>query len=166
MRIGLLSDTHGNFEPTKLGVEALMAAGAEMLIHCGDVGGTDILDLLAGEIPAYFVFGNNDWDRVELANYALLLGIHCLNAFGEVDFGDGKKAVVLHGDDASVMTRLLRAKNHAYLFHGHSHVQRDEQFGDTRIINPGALHRATVKSVALLDTSSGKLEFIPIASAR
>src|SRR5205085_6025996 len=62
MRLGILSDTHGNLATSAAGVRALLDAGAEYLIHCGDVGSTEILELLAGH-PAVFVFGNTDWDR-------------------------------------------------------------------------------------------------------
>jgi putative phosphoesterase len=163
MRVGLLSDTHGSLAPARAGVEALRAAGAEILIHCGDVGGTEILDLLAGDVPAYFVFGNNDWDRTELANYAADKGVNCLHAFGEVDLGgDGELAAVLHGDDAGARTRIIRGQRHRYLFQGHTHLRQDETIGLCRLINPGALHRAATKTVALLDTADGALTFIEI----
>ena len=42
-------------------------------------------------------------------------------------------------------------------------VRRDERFGKTRIINPGALHRASEKTVALLDLATDQLEFIRVA---
>ncbi|RLS46748.1 MAG: metallophosphoesterase, partial [Planctomycetota bacterium] len=50
-----------------------------------------------------------------------------------------------------------------YLLHGHTHVCRDERHGATRIINPGALHRASEFTVALLDTDSDELQFLVVA---
>ena len=44
-----------------------------------------------------------------------------------------------------------------YILHGHTHVARDDRRSRTRIINPGALRHARRKTVATLDTSSGKL---------
>src|SRR5690348_8579677 len=60
--LGILSDTHGRRDASKAGIELLRARGAKYLIHCGDVGGEDILDLLAGDDPpSAFVWGNNDF---------------------------------------------------------------------------------------------------------
>ena len=43
-------------------------------------------------------------------------------------------------------------------------VFADQRIGRTRIINPGALHRASPKTVALLDTERDKLERIVVAT--
>jgi predicted phosphodiesterase len=49
------------------------------------------------------------------------------------------------------------AQEHDYLLQGHTHVRLDECVGRTRIINPGALHRAAVKTVVTLDTRADRL---------
>src|SRR5438067_11598330 len=95
--VGILSDTHGKAEIAAAAVNLLIARGCEYLIHCGDVGGPRVLDALAGH-PAMFVFGNNDWDRAELTQYAQTLGIACGDDHGKLTLG-GKLAVVTHGDD-------------------------------------------------------------------
>ena len=104
------------FDAAKVGVELLLAGGAEMLIHCGDVGGTAIVDLLAGDVPAYFVFGNTDWDRDELAAYARHVGVTCLGSVGQVQMGEGATAIVLHGDDLAAKRRALSQTGVAYVF--------------------------------------------------
>jgi len=165
MIVGLLSDTHGQYFPAKAGVETLLAAGAEVLIHCGDVGDTDIVDLLAGSVPSYFVFGNNDWDRVELAAYSKQVGVTCLGTHGEVSL-DGQPAIVMHGDDTATKTRALREGRYRYLFQGHTHLRQDQTAGECRVINPGALHRAQIKTVATLDTETGTLKWLEISNIR
>jgi putative phosphoesterase len=161
MIVGLLSDTHGRLDAAKAGVEELLARGAQVLIHCGDVGGTEILDTLAGDVPAYFVFGNNDWDRDGLGRHARHVGVTCLGVVGDVDL-NGSLATVMHGDDATTARRVLAEHRHAYLFHGHTHVRADHMVGCVRVINPGALQRASPKTVALLDTTSGKVQFVEL----
>jgi putative phosphoesterase len=54
--IGVISDTHGLLRPEAL--EAL--AGSEMIIHAGDVGDPNILDLLRTLAPVVAVRGNID----------------------------------------------------------------------------------------------------------
>ena len=43
MKIGILSDTHGHLTRSLAAIECLLDAGAEMLIHCGDIGSEQIL---------------------------------------------------------------------------------------------------------------------------
>jgi putative phosphoesterase len=159
MLLGILSDTHGRVDATAEGMRLLRAAGAGYAIHCGDVGSTDVLDHLAGDPPAAFVFGNNDYDRVDLARYAAAIDVRCLDAFGTVEL-DEKKIAVTHGDDGPLIRRLLQAQEHDYLLIGHSHVAGEQRFGRTRVINPGALYRANPKTVAVLDLATDVVRWI------
>ena len=161
MILGILSDTHGRVEAAAAAVAALKEAGIEHLLHCGDVGGEEVLDQLAG-LPAAFVWGNTDWDRAPLQRYATELGVQCLGAFGDLELG-GKHIAVTHGDDARAVRRVVDGQRHDYLFLGHSHVKADSRVGRLRIVNPGALHRAKEKTVATLDTATDALRFITIA---
>ena len=158
MLLGILSDTHDRSEMMRLAVAALQERGAQFFIHCGDVCTPDVLDPLAG-LPSAFVWGNCDWDRLALQRYAQAIEVPCYGAFADLELG-GKRVAVLHGDDRSKMDAVLKAGGHDYLFHGHTHVKRDERIGRTRVINPGALFRASEKTVALLDTDSDRLEYV------
>jgi putative phosphoesterase len=161
MLVGILSDTHDNISTAAAGIAALKAAGAEHFLHCGDVGGEQVLDLLAG-LPVAFVWGNNDWDRMGLERYARDLGLQCFGNFGEIELG-GKSIAITHGDDSRAVRRVIDGQRHDYLLLGHSHVKADERVGRMRVINPGALHRAREKTVATLDTAADIVRFIAIA---
>jgi len=161
--IGLLSDTHDRFAPAQAAVQTLRANGAAHLLHAGDIGDEQIIDLLTGG-PAAFVWGNNDFDRVGLAAYASSLGVDCFGVFGELEL-DGKKIALTHGDDERLVRRVLEEQRHDYLITGHTHVRHDRRTGRVRWINPGALHRVGVKTVALLDTSSDVLQSMTIRVA-
>jgi predicted phosphodiesterase len=119
-----------------------------------------MLDHLAG-VKCAFVWGNNDWDRAELQRYGEAIAVPCYGEFADLEL-DGKKVGLLHGDYPSQINALVKAQSHDYLLHGHTHVKRDERIGKTRIINPGALHRAAVKTVAILDTTEDRVEFIRV----
>ena len=155
MILGLMSDTHGRLEAARLAVVQLRSRGAEYLIHCGDVGQTGVIDFLAGE-PAAFVWGNNDFDRHEGAKYAEMIGVRCLDDFGELEL-DGRRIAVTHGDNPPLLRRLLDAGRYDYLFTGHTHVPHDKKLGGTRWINPGALYRAAKRTVATLDLQTDTL---------
>jgi len=141
-------------------VRVLLERGAEFLIHCGDVCSPRMLDHLAG-LKCAFVWGNNDWDRAELQRYGQTIAVPCYGEFADLELG-GKKIAVLHGDYPSQIDSLAKAQSHDYVLHGHTHLKRDERVGKTRIINPGALHRAAVKTVAILDTAGDGMEFIRV----
>jgi putative phosphoesterase len=160
MLVGILSDTHGRAEATAAGVKLLQSAGAASFVHCGDVGSEEVLDCLAG-LPAAFVFGNTDWDREPLRRYAEIIGVRCLGSFDTLEF-DGKRAAITHGDDGPLLRRLLDAQQHDYVFLGHSHIKGQQRVGKTLVINPGALHRASVKTVAVLDTTTDAVRWLDV----
>src|SRR4051812_8754471 len=72
--IGILSDSHGRTDPMSSGISRLRDAGAELFLHCGDIGGEACIDLLAG-LNAAFVWGNTDWERKSLSGYAEQVGV-------------------------------------------------------------------------------------------
>jgi len=160
MLIAILSDTHDRTEAMSAAVQLLQSRGAQYFIHCGDVGSPCVLDSLAG-LKAAFVWGNCDWDRLALQRYAKSIQVTCYGAFGDLEL-DGCKIALIHGDDPALKRRLLSEQKHDYLLQGHTHVRQDLRVGRMRIINPGALHRANPRTVALLDTAADSLEFLEI----
>lgn len=62
LTVGVVSDTHGLVRP-----EALAAlAGSDVILHAGDIGGSDVLDELGRLAPVIAVRGNVDggWARL------------------------------------------------------------------------------------------------------
>lgn len=163
MRLGILSDTHDQVARTKAGVELLVSAGAEALIHCGDITIPEVVYELA-QRPSYFVFGNCDFDLAELRQAIADIGGVCLERGGLISL-DGHRFAVTHGDSSREVARL-EAERPDYLFSGHTHQTLDVQRGPTRFINPGALHRAAAWTVALLDGSSGHFETLQVRDDR
>jgi hypothetical protein len=71
----------------------------------------------------------------------------------------------MHGDDKSLLHEVEASGQFDYLFHGHTHVAAERRTGPTRIINPGALHRAKPKTFVVLDPASGAIESISISTS-
>ncbi len=159
MRIGILSDTHDRRTRTARAVEILKAEGAEALFHCGDLTTPEIVFEFA-ELPTYFVLGNNDFDEQGLRHAIGAVDGVYLGFGGEVELA-GKRLAMTHGDVSAEFQRLAMPGPH-YLFYGHSHVRDDRREGPTRWINPGALHRATEHTVALLDLTNDVLHFLKV----
>lgn len=159
MRVGILSDTHDHLKRTARAVARLREEGAEVLIHCGDLTGPDVVHE-CGLLPSYYVFGNNDFDGPALRSAMGAVGGVCLERGGEIELA-GKRIAVTHGDSAREARRLL-AGVPDYFLYGHTHVPFDGE-GRPRHINPGALHRAAEWTVAVLDLSNDRLEFFRIS---
>jgi putative phosphoesterase len=159
-KIGLLSDSHGRAAVTRRAVERLVEAGAERLVHLGDVETVEVIDALLVGVPAHLVFGNVDWDHESLARYAHRVGVDVQHPAGRLEL-DGRVVIFTHGDRTALMQDAVREQAD-YLCHGHTHLQRDERVGETRVINPGALNRAAAYSVATLDISRDELTFYPV----
>ncbi len=169
-RIGLLSDSHGHAATTRRAVALLLEHGVDRLVHLGDVGTADVLDALAvkanggdGQMPAHVVFGNTDWDVQMLGRYARDLGLSVDHPLGMLSLDAGQLAFC-HGHDTQAMGQALTA-GVRWLCHGHTHQASDTRQGATRIINPGALHRARRHSVAVLDTDADELTLLDVPAS-
>jgi putative phosphoesterase len=158
MLLGILSDSHGHAETTHRAVEALLEAGAETLIHLGDIGSEEVLEELV-VVPAKIVFGNCDDERL-LARHAERLGVEVCHPIGFLEHAS-KRIAFSHGHLVPLMEAAVRNAVD-YLLHGHTHEVRDERIGSTRVINPGALHRASRYTVALLDPQADRLRVLEV----
>ncbi len=157
--IGLLADSHGRADTTRRAVDILVEkARVDVLIHLGDVCSDTVLDALAG-LTAHVVFGNCDRGWRALGKYGSSLGLHIDHPCGRVLAGE-KSLVYAHGDDPAHERAAVGAAD--YFFHGHTHIFRDECVGSTRVINPGALFRATCYTVARLEPCTGRLDVFPV----
>lgn len=139
-------------------------------MHLGDIGTVEVIDALAVNAPAsdrqieaHVVFGNTDWDADVLADYAEDLGIRVDHPVGRLTLGEGE-LVFCHGHRSRDLEQAL-AEHVRYLCHGHTHRVLDERAGPTRVINPGALFRASDYTVALLDTDEDALRFLSVNAA-
>lgn len=146
-------------------MDVLVQQGAELLIHLGDIGTVEVIDALCVDHPvsgdqvdSYLCFGNTDWDIDSLAEYADDLDVNVQHPTGKIPLDSGEALFFCHGHEDRPMKQAIH-EGARYLCHGHTHRQEDETRGDTRIINPGALFRASVYSVAVLDTATDQLVF-------
>ena len=162
MILGVLSDTHGHENIAATAVSVLKLAGAQAFVHCGDVGGEEVLDLFAG-LQTWFVWGNCDDASPFSSNYARSLGLNSPNGVPLCISLAGRTIAVFHGHEAlfaRISQRIQEGRlddaatlvqNADYVLSGHTHQRHDVRVGTMRFINPGALHRAHIHSVATID---------------
>lgn len=119
--IGVIADTHGLLRP-----QALAAlAGADQIIHAGDIGKRGIVEALAEVAPVSAIRGNVDtapW----AAEYPELLTLTL----------DGRRVHVLH--DRKQIDLIPGEAGIDVVVSGHSHRAGIERLDGVLYLNPGA----------------------------
>ncbi|MCP4247386.1 MAG: YfcE family phosphodiesterase [bacterium] len=157
MVIGICSDSHNCPGPLRRALAIFDEVQAQRVIHCGDVGGQATFDELVGR-EVRFVWGNTDSPNAALRAYLQTVGLTPPNEVPLLVEWAGKRMAVFHGHEHG-FRNAARSLDVDYIFHGHSHLRRDERIGAVRIINPGALHRAAIYTVATLNLATDELRF-------
>jgi putative phosphoesterase len=119
--VGVISDTHGLLRPEAL--DALR--GSDLIIHAGDVGKPEVLDLLRALAPLFVVRGN-----VDKGSWAARLPMTEL-----VDVG-GLWFYVLH--EISQLDLDPPTAGFAAVVFGHSHKPLIETRDGVLFLNPGS----------------------------
>src|SRR4051794_30445227 len=148
MRVVVMSDTHLSDTSARRLDPSLLdaAAGADVILHAGDVTGAALLEQLGRLAPVHAVLGNNDVDLVGVLPETL-----------DLDLG-GVHVSLVHdaGQRAGRPERLARRFPGADLVvFGHSHLPEDLTSGSgTRVFNPGSptqRRRAPERTFGLLE---------------
>ena len=159
MRLGIMSDSHGRTERVRQALAVLDAERVDAVAHCGDVGGLDVLEELAGR-RCWFVWGNTDCPQPAWRAEVQALGLPWPD--GPVEFiADGRRLAIYHGHERG-FHHAIQTGGFDYILHGHTHRAADTRDGTTRIVNPGALHRVAAPTVAILDIEADEVRFLPL----
>ena len=158
--LGVISNSHGRADAVASAVEVFAASGVDYIVHCGDVGGRHVLDVIA-RVGGAFVWGDRDTDRTGLMRYSYKLEVKCMGIMGELEMAD-KRLVILHGDDKKLLHKLLKEQQYDYLLCGHALTPEDHIYGKTRVLNPGPLFGASAASALLLDPVNGEMRLIAL----
>jgi len=158
--VGILSDTHEDIRMIHKAVRVLRERAPSLVIHCGDIISPPVLEHFAG-LPMKLVYGNNDGERSGLNKKCAELGFDTIDDTITFEVC-AKRFFVNHGTYPRVIEEAASSQQYDYVLHGHTHEQRNQLVGKTRIINPGALFSADRYSIAFLIPETGNVEFIEI----
>ncbi|MBI3876031.1 MAG: metallophosphoesterase family protein [Verrucomicrobia bacterium] len=155
MLLGLISDTHGYFDPA---VPELFA-GVEHILHGGDIGPASIIHELEKIAPVTAVLGNNDCDPTFKETELLALA--------------GRKILIHHIVDlthafAPIHARIAKLRPDVVVF-GHTHKPFNETRNGRLYVNPGYAGKPRFgmkRTVALLRVTETevKVEFMELKS--
>lgn len=157
MKIAIVSDTHGRTATVAKALALIEPHGVTHILHCGDIDDPDTVELFPKH--THFVFGNCDTERSEIRRRIEKIGANLQEPFGHLEL-DGVNIAWVHSDSRGLFHDLEHSGHFQYLFYGHTHVRLEHRTGPTRVINPGALHRAAEKTFAILDVATGIVETI------
>ncbi len=154
MRVAVLSDTHSpRFWKGCPPAVAAHLAGADLILHAGDVCTADVLDELSAFAPVRVVLGNNDGPDVAAWGAPETL---------EIEIG-GLDVAMIHDSgprDGRIDRMRRRFPNADLVVFGHSHIPLTEVADGLRIFNPGSptdKRRQPYRTVGELTITDGRL---------
>jgi len=143
MKIGILSDTHSKVKKAKASLDLLIENGAEFLVHTGDIGEKETLDLLKNSGKRYVaVYGNNDAHLVQYHNNYNLVQEPYYFKIANTKFK------LMH------LPYYMSPDSDVVLF-GHTHQFEVDFKGQTLFLNPGesCARNKPVSECALLEVN-------------
>lgn len=163
MKFAVVSDSHDHIWNMRKLVAQANHAGAEVMIHCGDLISPfmlEELDLFQGHI--HLILGNNSGDQVllmkRLGKREHQVTFH--GWMGQLEL-DGLRLGFVHAPDMAVA--LARSGDFHMVFSGHTHLWRQEKVGNTILLNPGEIMgKKEPAGWALIDTSTRQISHMLI----
>ncbi len=129
MRVGVLSDSHVTSLSHEL-LEKLRGLSLDLIIHCGDYTGIDVVHQLQSLGNFCGVAGNMDSGAIRKQLKE--------KEFIEVE---GRRFAIFHGHGTFFLDKGLKnkfkGKKIDIYVHGHTHRLRKEKKGDIYYLNPG-----------------------------
>jgi len=142
MKLGVISDTHGIFDPR---LPELMS-GVEAILHAGDVGSREVLDELGKIAKVHAVRGNVDARKLKLPasrtltveNVQVQIQHQLAAPQSELEaWSDGQMLGKMHPERRDAFLKSFKPKTRVVLF-GHSHQPCLFTLGHKLFFNPGS----------------------------
>ena len=163
MKLAVISDTHDHI--WKLESALALMAGADSVLHCGDLCSPFIIDKMGSLIPkttpVHIIWGNNEGDiRLICAKAAAHDNITLHGHFASLVL-DQKRVALTHYPE--VARPLAVSGEYDLVCYGHDHCAHHEQIKNTVLLNPGELLGLQSKpTFAWFETSTAKVDFVPV----
>jgi len=144
MKICIVSDSHDRADALAQAVREAKALGAQAVVHCGDVIGTQTLrPALALGLPVHVIHGNNLGDVVSLSRWARDSGgqLQYHGPDARLELG-GRRIFVVHYPEYGYA--MACTGDWDLVCCGHSHVAGSEQVANVKgsrtwLVNPGTV---------------------------
>ncbi|MBO3839758.1 MAG: metallophosphoesterase [Candidatus Brockarchaeota archaeon] len=164
MLIGLISDTHDNLIMIEKSVAFFNEKKVEVVLHAGDViSPFTVRRFKECRAKLILVYGNNDGDRSNLQRMFSEIGAQFYWPAAILEL-DGKKTLVLHGEDSRLIEEIASKNMFDLIVSGHTHEKSVRRIGGTLWVNPGeACGYLTGRStVGIYDSSKHDVEIFEL----
>lgn len=144
MKICIVSDSHDNRPFLETAVREAVAAGAEAVLHCGDVVAPSTLEVVRPfDIPVHVIHGNNTGD-LSVMDHIASKATNNVNYYGQdagIDLG-GKRIFLVHFPH--IAEAMAATGDWDLVCCGHSHKAEtrtidNKSGGKTSLVNPGTV---------------------------
>jgi len=160
MILGIISDTHGNKKNTIKALDIFTRESIKTILHAGDFGSRELLTLF-DQFEIHLAYGNTDSETDLPKTLFKAQNQPWPEKEQKLEFA-GKKILLLHGDHSPNLQEKIKSGKYDYIIKGHTHFPEDYRFQHTRVLNPGALHRADTYSVGILDLINDEWRVLPV----
>jgi putative phosphoesterase len=158
--IGIISDSHDNMNAIRKAVNFFNEKKVIAVLHAGDlVSPFTARAFKELEAKLYFVFGNNDGDKVTLTKWFEEIGATSCGSFGDLTI-DGLHIALLHGTNEVLVKALARSGEFDVVVRGHTHDPGVKIIEGVPVINPGEASGVLSgkSTVAILDIANLNVE--------
>lgn len=138
-KIAIFSDSHDNIQHLENALQQAKVAGAEVLLHCGDLCAPFMLARMAQQFtgPIHVVFGNNDGDGRLLQTIAAQYpAVKLYGIYTEIEVANRQIALIHYPEPAR---RIAQSGQLDLVCYGHDHQKLHEEIGKCHLVNPGEL---------------------------
>ena len=162
MNIAIISDIHDHITNLTWCIDDMSKRDVSYIFSLGDYCSPYIVERLANiTIPTFAVWGNNDRDKhtMCLATQKNSTFTWFQREFGEVVINNERYFLTHYPELAE---HAAKSAKFSAVFHGHTHVVRDETIGTTPVINPGkiAIYPNDLITYCIFDTQSRECTII------
>ncbi len=171
MKVCIVSDSHDRADSLAQAVREARAAGAEAVIHCGDlIGAQTVKPALAEGLPMHLIHGNNVGDTQALHRQSRASGglLQYHGADARLELG-GRRVFVVHYEDYGYAMACTGQWD--LVCCGHSHrgevrKVRTVQDTDSWLVNPGTVAGLAAPATwALADLAAMRFELRELGHA-
>jgi putative phosphoesterase len=159
VQIAIISDIHDNIWALETALTCL--GHCEALLCLGDICSPFTMIAIGEGFagPVHVVWGNNDGDRVHVAqSVSRLERVTFHGEFGELELA-GRHIAITHWPD--IARALAKGGTYDLVCHGHNHRRHVDRVGNTLLVNPGeVMGRLGERSVAIFDTETCSAELV------
>lgn len=162
--IGIISDSHDNMDAIRRAVEFFNKNEVKAVLHAGDLVSPFTAKAFKDlNSKLYFVFGNNDGDKLMLTKKYEEIGAVSCGEFGDLTI-DSLHIALLHGKEEEIVKAIARSGNFDVVIRGHTHDPGVKNVEGTLVINPGECAGVLTgrSTVATLEISNLNVEITEI----